>query len=70
MSYRCLVYTGKNQSQTVRKYVWAITFFHEMHAGWELPTTHCTVLAVQKGFDRVQGNCDVKITVVGYAKGR
>ena len=74
MSYRCLVYTGKNQSQTVREYLWAITFFHKMHADWKLPTTHCTVLAVGKEFDRVEGNCDVKIPgleshyhIVGYA---
>ena len=54
MSYRCLV--RKNQSQTVRGYLWAITFSHKMFAGWEPPTIHCTVLAVEKGFDRVQGN--------------
>ena len=58
MSYRCFVF--KNQSQTVRGYLSAIKFFHKMYAGWELPTTHCMVLAVGKGIDRVQGKGDVK----------
>ena len=62
MPYRCLVYTGKNQSQTEREYLWATTFFHKMYAGWELPTRHCTILAMEKGFDRVQCNCEVKIS--------
>ena len=58
MSYRCFV--SKNQSQTVRGYLSAIKFFHKMYAGWELPTTHCMVIAVGKGIDRVQGKGDVK----------
>ena len=58
MSYRCFVF--KNQSQTVRGYLSAIKFFHKMYAGWELPTTHCMVLAVGKGIDRFQGKGDVK----------
>ena len=58
MSYRCFVF--KNQSQTVRGYLSAIKFFHKMYAGWELHTTHCMVLAVGKGIDRVQGKGDVK----------
>ena len=58
MSYRCFV--CKNQSQTVRGYLSAIKFFHKIYAGCELPTTHCMVLAVGKGIDRVQGKDDVK----------
>ena len=60
-SYRCFVF--KNQSQTVRGYLSAIKFFHKMYAGWKLPTTHCMVLAVGKGIDRVQGKGDVKSRV-------
>ena len=33
----------------------AIKYFHTMYAGWELPTSHCTITAVGKGIDRAHG---------------
>ena len=58
MTARCFVY--RNQSQTVRGYLAAIKYFHKMFAGWELPTTHCMVVAVGKGIDRAHGKSDIK----------
>lgn len=58
MAFRCFV--CKNQSQTIRGYLAAIKYFHKMFAGWELPTSHCMVIAVEKGIDRAHGKSDIK----------
>lgn len=47
----------------IRGYLTAIKYFHKMFAGWELPTSHCMVVAVGKGIDRAHGKSDVKPTV-------
>ena len=53
MASRCFVLN--NQQSTVRGYLAAIIFFHKMFAGWELPTSHCAILAVGRGTDRAHG---------------
>ena len=58
MALRC--FASKNQSQTIRGYLAAIKYCHKMFAGWELPTSHCMVLAVGKGIDRAHGKSDVR----------
>lgn len=58
MASRCFVH--KNQSGTVRGYLAAIKHFHKMFAGWELPTSHCMIVAVGKGIDRAHGKSDVR----------
>ena len=47
---RCFVH--KNQSQTIRGYLSAIKYFHKVHMGWVLPTSHFQILAVLKTVDR------------------
>ena len=54
MASRCFVH--KNRSWTVRGYLAGIKHFHKMFAGWELPTSHCMIVAVGKGIDRAHGN--------------
>ena len=49
MACRCFVHN--NQQSTVRGYL-AVINFHKMHAGWELPTSHCMVVAVAKEIDK------------------
>ena len=58
MASRCFVH--KNQSGTVRGYLAAIKHFHKMSAGWELPTSHCMIVAVGKGVDRAYGKSEVR----------
>ena len=58
MASRCFVH--KNQSGTVRGYLAAIKHFHKMYKGWELPTSHCMIVAVGKGIDRAHGKTDVR----------
>ena len=53
MTSRCFVHN--NQQSTVRGYLAAINFFHKMFAGWELPMSHCMIVAVGKGIDRAHG---------------
>ena len=53
MACRCFVHN--NQQSTVRGYLAAIKYFHKMYAGWELPTSHCMIVAVGKGIDRAHG---------------
>lgn len=50
MNVGCFV--CKNQSQTVG-YLAATRYFRKMFAVLELPTSHCLVVAVGKGIDRV-----------------
>ena len=33
------------------------SLFHKMIAGWELPMSHCMLVAVGKGIDRAHGMC-------------
>lgn len=47
MASRCFV--DKNQQSTVRRYLAAIILFHKMFAGWELPMSHCVIVAVVRG---------------------
>ena len=58
MASRCFVH--KNQSGTVRGYLAAIKHFHKMFAGWELPTSHCMIVAVGKGIDRAHGKSEAR----------
>ena len=58
MALRC--FTFKNQSTTIRGYLSAITYYHKMLEGWELPTDHHMVVAVGKGIDRAHGRSDVR----------
>ena len=53
MTSRCFVHN--NQQSIVRGYLAAINFFHKMFAGWELPLSHCMIVAVGKGIDRAHG---------------
>ena len=53
MTSRCFVHN--NQQSTVRGYIAAINFFHEMLAGWELPLSHCMIIAMGTGIDRAHG---------------
>ena len=48
----CRCYVHNNQQSTVRGYLAAIKFFHKMYAGWDLPTSHRMIVAVEKGIDR------------------
>ena len=57
MALRC--FASKNQSQTIRGYLAAIKYSHNMFAGWKLPTFHCMVLAVRKEIDRAHGKSDI-----------
>ena len=50
MAFRCFV--QNNQQPTVRGYFAPIIFFHKMFAGWELPTSHCMIVAAGKRADR------------------
>lgn len=56
----CRCFGHKNQSQTIRGYLSAIKYFHKMHAGWELPTSHFQILAMLKTIDRVHANTQTK----------
>ena len=58
MALRCFAF--KNQSQTIRGYLSAIKYFHRMFGGWELPTSHCMVVAVGKGIDRAHGKSEIR----------
>ena len=57
MASRCFVH--KNQSGKPRGYLPAIRHFHKKFAGWELPTSHCMIVAVGKGIDRAHGKSGV-----------
>ena len=61
MASRCFVHN--NQQSTVRGYLAAINVIHKMFAGCELPTSHCMILAVGKGTDRVRGMSNKKAWV-------
>jgi len=56
----CRCFGHKNQSQTIRGYLSAVKYFHKMHAGWELPTSHFQILAMLKTIDRVHANTQTK----------
>ena len=44
-----------NQQSTATGYLAAIKFFHRIYAGWELPTSHCMIVAVGKENDHAHG---------------
>ena len=48
-------FVHNNQQPTVRGCLAAISVFHKMFAGWELPASHCMLVAVGKGVDRAHG---------------
>ena len=48
------------EPESDRGYLAAIKYFHKMFAGWELPTSHCMVVAVGKGIDRAHGKSEIK----------
>ena len=58
MALRC--FTFKNQSTTVRGYLSAVKYYHNMFGGRELPMDHHMVVAVGKGIDRAHGRSDVR----------
>lgn len=51
----CRLFSFNNQQSTVRGYLAAIKFFHKLYLGWELPTSHCMIVAAGKGIDRIRG---------------
>lgn len=51
----CRLFVFNNQQSTVRGYLSAIKFFHKLYLGWELPTSHCMIVAAGKGIDRIRG---------------
>ena len=53
-------FTLKNQSTTIRGYLSAIKYYHNVFRGWELPTDHHMVVAVGRGIDRAHGRSDVR----------
>lgn len=61
MASGCLCYN--NKSATAREYLAAIKYFHKMHEGWELPTSHFRVKALEKSIDRVHARSGVKYYV-------
>ena len=61
MASRCFVHN--DQQFTVRGYLDAINFVHKMSARYELPTSHCIILAMGKGIDRVRGMSNKKARV-------
>lgn len=61
MASRCFVHN--NQQSTVRGYLAAIKYYHNMCTGWELPTSHCMIVSVGKGIDRAHGMTPKKSTV-------
>lgn len=56
----CRLFSFNNQQSTVRGYLAAIKFFHKLCIAWDLPTTHCTILAAAKGIDRIRGSSGTK----------
>ena len=58
MTLRC--FTFKNQSTAIRGYLSAIKYHHKMFGGWELPTDHNMVVAVERGIDRAHRRSDVR----------
>ena len=46
MAARCFVHN--NHQSIVRGYLAANNFFHKIFAGWELPMSHCMIVAVGK----------------------
>ena len=59
----CRCYVHNNQQSTVRGYLATIKLLHKMYAGWELPTSHCMIVAVGKGIDRAHGMSQKKAQV-------
>ena len=49
------VFIFNNQQSTVRGYLAAIIFFHELYLGWELTTSHYMIAAARKGIDIFRG---------------
>ena len=57
---RCFVHN--DQHSTVRGYLAAINSFPKMFAEWELPLSHCMIVAVGKAIDRAHGMSTKKKT--------
>ena len=51
------------EQSTVKGYLAAIKFFDKMYAGWDLPTSHCMIVAAGKGIDRAHGLTQKKARV-------
>lgn len=56
----CLCYVLNNQQSIIRGYLAAIKFSHKMYTGWDLPTSHCMIVAVGKGIKRAHGTSQKK----------
>ena len=52
-----------NQLSTAREYVAAVMFSYKLHLGWEVPTSHCLIVAVGKGIVRIRGGVGKKAQV-------
>ena len=64
MEFRaCRCYVHNSKQSTVKRYLAAVHFFYKMYAGWELPTSHCMIVAVGKGIDREHGMSQKKAQV-------
>ena len=61
MAYRRHVHN--NRQSTARGYLAEVKFFPKMYAGWELPTSHCMIVAVGKGIDPAHGLTQKKTQV-------
>ena len=59
----CRLFAFDNQLSTVRGYLAAIKFFHKLHLGWEVPTSHCLIVAAGKGIARIRGGVGKKAQV-------
>jgi len=57
------LFSFNNQQATVRGYLAAIKFYHKLYLGWDLPTSHCTIVAAGKGIERLRGGSDKKAQV-------
>lgn len=57
------LFSFNNQQTTVRGYLAAIKFYHKLYLGWELPTSHCTIVAAGRGIDRLRGMSGKKAPV-------
>ena len=59
----CRLFAFNNQLSTVREYLAAVMFSHKLHLGWEVPTSHCLIVAVGKGIVRIRGGVGKKAQV-------
>ena len=59
----CRLFVHCNQQSTIRGYLSAVKHYHKLHLGWEVPTSHCLLVAAGKGVDRCRGGAGKKAQV-------